>query len=109
MDTVLRGGYLEVSVTDNGVGFDADVEQPGFGLRESIHGRLAAVGGGALVHSDPGLGTHVRLWVPVETAGEPSALSWPRLPWSPAQPDPEIPAQRAPMDSATGIDGDASV
>ncbi len=109
MDTVLRGGYLEVSVTDNGVGFDADVEQPGFGLRESIHGRLAAVGGGALVHSDPGLGTHVRLWVPVETAGEPSALSWPRLPWWSAQPDPEIPAQRAPMDSATGIDGDVSV
>jgi signal transduction histidine kinase len=60
-----RGGAL-ISVLDQGRGFDpgAPAGRPGIGLRESIHGRLAQVGGRATVESAPGAGTYVELWVP---------------------------------------------
>ena len=49
-------------VVDDGPGFDpATVPPHRYGLRESIHGRMAAVGGRADVRSSPGAGTRIRL------------------------------------------------
>ncbi|MGE7387872.1 sensor histidine kinase [Streptomyces sp. NPDC004126] len=55
-------GGVEVTVADRGTGFD--VSGPGgrgTGLRRSVRGRLAAVGGAASVDSHPGEGTVVEL------------------------------------------------
>ncbi|SBT46421.1 sensor histidine kinase [Micromonospora auratinigra] len=55
-------GTVVVEVTDDGPGFDpATVPAHRYGLRESILGRTAAVGGVAEVTSAPGAGTRVRL------------------------------------------------
>ncbi|MFI6762583.1 sensor histidine kinase [Micromonospora sp. NPDC050417] len=55
-------GAVVVEVTDDGPGFDPlAVPLHRFGLRESIHGRMAAVGGRAEVESRTGHGTRVRL------------------------------------------------
>ncbi|MFC5926098.1 sensor histidine kinase [Micromonospora vulcania] len=51
-----------VEVVDDGPGFDpATVPHYRYGLRESIRGRMAAVGGRAEVHTAPGAGTRIRL------------------------------------------------
>ncbi|KAB1933811.1 ATP-binding protein [Micromonospora sp. ALFpr18c] len=51
-----------VEVADDGPGFDpATVPAHRYGLRESIRGRMATVGGRAEVHSTPGGGTRIRL------------------------------------------------
>ncbi|MDG4783412.1 ATP-binding protein [Micromonospora sp. WMMD961] len=51
-----------VEVADDGPGFDpATVPPHRYGLRESIRGRMAAVGGRADVHSTLGAGTRIRL------------------------------------------------
>jgi len=53
---------VRVTVTDQGRGFDPDRPPgPGFGLREDLAGRMAAVGGSATVRSAPGEGTVVQL------------------------------------------------
>lgn len=53
---------VAVEVTDDGPGFDPlAVPLHRFGLRESVHGRMAAIGGRAEVDSAPGRGTRVRL------------------------------------------------
>ncbi|MEU4474195.1 ATP-binding protein [Micromonospora sp. NPDC023888] len=53
---------VAVEVADDGPGFDpATVPPHRYGLRESIHGRMASVGGRADVRSAPGAGTRVRL------------------------------------------------
>ncbi|MFI2646117.1 ATP-binding protein [Micromonospora fulviviridis] len=51
-----------VEVADDGPGFDpATVPAHRYGLRESVHGRMATVGGRAEVTSAPGAGTRIRL------------------------------------------------
>ncbi|MGL5908936.1 MAG: sensor histidine kinase, partial [Phycicoccus sp.] len=55
---------VEVVVTDRGRGFDPDTTRPGFGLRESVHARMAEVGGTAMVTSWRQGCVLVRLWVP---------------------------------------------
>ncbi|SCL41659.1 Signal transduction histidine kinase [Micromonospora pallida] len=51
-----------VEVADDGPGFaPARVPAHRYGLRESIRGRMAAVGGRALVDTAPGRGTRIRL------------------------------------------------
>ncbi|WP_406075526.1 sensor histidine kinase [Micromonospora sp. NBC_01638] len=51
-----------VEVADDGPGFDpATVPPHRYGLRESIRGRMVAVGGRADVHSAAGAGTRIRL------------------------------------------------
>ncbi|SCF08190.1 sensor histidine kinase [Micromonospora mirobrigensis] len=53
---------VAVELTDDGPGFDpAAVPAHRYGLRESVHGRMAAVGGAATVESAPGAGTRIRL------------------------------------------------
>lgn len=59
---------IQVLVADSGSGFDPEEVPDGFGMRESIRGRLAAVGGGADVKSTPATGTEVVLWIPRRTA-----------------------------------------
>jgi len=55
-------GVVRVTVTDEGRGFDP-IKQAGagFGLREDLVGRMAAVSGTAAVLSTPGAGTMVKL------------------------------------------------
>jgi hypothetical protein len=53
---------VQVTVADQGRGFDtAQLSGRGFGLREDLVGRMAAVGGSATVCSSPGAGTVVDL------------------------------------------------
>ncbi|MFL6124664.1 sensor histidine kinase [Actinophytocola sp.] len=59
-----RDGGVAVTTRDSGAGFDLDHGQPGFGIGESIVGRMAEVGGTATIESRPGAGTRVTLWVP---------------------------------------------
>ncbi|HVV24228.1 MAG TPA: ATP-binding protein [Pseudonocardiaceae bacterium] len=59
-----RDGGIAVVARDHGVGFDAAVREPGFGISQSIVARLAEVGGRGAVDSQPGHGTRVTLWVP---------------------------------------------
>ncbi|MFI7081260.1 sensor histidine kinase [Micromonospora sp. NPDC049903] len=55
-------GTVAVEVVDDGPGFDpATVPAHRYGLRESIHGRMAAIGGRSEVDSAPGRGTRIRL------------------------------------------------
>lgn len=58
-----RGGVL-CSVKDDGSGFDPAAVVEGVGMRRSVRGRLAEVGGGVEVDGNPGHGAEVRLWVP---------------------------------------------
>ena len=56
---------VAVFVRDRGVGFDpADIPQHRFGVRQSIHDRMARHGGTAEIRSTPGEGTEVRLHLP---------------------------------------------
>ena len=63
-DVTIRGGdgWVTVEVTDQGTGFDPESVPPSRrGVRESIVGRMSAVGGAAVVTSRPGTGTTVTL------------------------------------------------
>jgi hypothetical protein len=63
--TITQGpGTLEVTVADNGMGFDAGTVRRGFGLASSVFGRLEDAGGGAALRTAPGAGTTVRMWLP---------------------------------------------
>jgi signal transduction histidine kinase len=64
-----RGEQVVVEVRDNGLGFDPAVGHPGhFGL-DSMRSRASEIGGRLTISSAPGLGTLVRVRVPVETDG----------------------------------------
>ncbi|MCP3988044.1 MAG: hypothetical protein GY724_03145 [Actinomycetia bacterium] len=52
-----------VSVKDNGEGFTEGEIVEGEGLRRSIRGRVAEVGGHVEVDGRPGRGTEIRMWV----------------------------------------------
>jgi signal transduction histidine kinase len=60
----LRGGGVVVSVADDGMGFDPAVASPGYG-RQSMQERAESLNGELTITSAPGLGTTVRLQVPV--------------------------------------------
>jgi len=55
---------LFVSIKDDGIGFDPETVHKRIGLKESITGRIEAVGGRVEISSKPGRGTEVRLWAP---------------------------------------------
>jgi signal transduction histidine kinase len=65
-------GHLFCSVKDDGPGFDRDATPEGAGLRRSVRGRIADVGGRVEIDGRPGRGTEVRLWVPVR--GDPGGV-----------------------------------
>jgi signal transduction histidine kinase len=58
---------LLFEVRDDGGGFARDTIRPGLGFT-NMHDRIAAVGGRLTIHSEPGGGTTVAGWVPLETA-----------------------------------------
>jgi signal transduction histidine kinase len=64
------GDSLEVTVRDHGRGFDSETVASGFGISQSITGRLIDVGGSAAVWSRPGSGTRITLRVPRRQPGE---------------------------------------
>jgi signal transduction histidine kinase len=57
-------GGVEVTVRDHGCGFDPGRPAGGFGIAESIVGRMRDVDGRATVWSAPDNGTRVSLWGP---------------------------------------------
>ncbi len=59
-----RGGALEFSVADDGIGFDPDSNGTGTGI-QGIRDRISVFGGDAEVESSPGRGTTVRGRVPL--------------------------------------------
>jgi signal transduction histidine kinase len=66
------GTQLEISVQDNGRGFDAAAPSPSASTRDGLvnmRQRAAAIGGQLIVHSGPG-GTTIRLVVDMSAAGK---------------------------------------
>jgi signal transduction histidine kinase len=59
-----RDDGLQITVRDQGRGYEPGTMAGGFGLAHSVLERLREVGGRADVWSEPGRGTRVRLWVP---------------------------------------------
>jgi len=57
-------GGIKVTIRDHGKGFSPDQVDRGFGLTQSVQGRLDDVDGRAEVWSEPGRGTRVTLWAP---------------------------------------------
>ncbi|SEB76358.1 Signal transduction histidine kinase [Paramicrobacterium humi] len=66
---------IEITVADRGPGFDPDAIPDGrFGVRESIMGRMARIGGEAQIRRGPGgNGTEVRLRLPLAASAAPTA------------------------------------
>jgi signal transduction histidine kinase len=62
-----EGGFMSISIQDDGVGFDPDAESGGYGLLSNRE-RLSHLGGRMLVESTPGKGTWIRLMVPLADA-----------------------------------------
>lgn len=60
---------VQVSVNDDGGGFDVDEVAEGVGMGRSIRGRVTEVGGRVRVRSTPGRGTEVRLTLPISGGG----------------------------------------
>jgi signal transduction histidine kinase len=60
----LRLDRLELTVADDGQGFEVHESMLGFGVRHSMRERLEEVGGAAEIRSGPGVGTLVTLWMP---------------------------------------------
>ncbi len=58
------GDSLELTIRDHGQGFDTDTVSHGFGITQSIIGRLTEVGGSVDVWARPGSGTRLTLRVP---------------------------------------------
>ncbi len=59
----LPDGQIQVTIEDDGRGFNPEDEKQGFGLR-SMRGRAEAGGGRLEVSSTPGKGTQVIVWMP---------------------------------------------
>jgi hypothetical protein len=55
---------VAITITDDGCGFDLSASTHGFGIKESIRGRLHDIGGNASIQSSPGHGAHVTLQAP---------------------------------------------
>ncbi len=78
IDLVVEDGLLVLSVSDDGIGFDAPpgeipVKEGHYGLRE-MQERARICGGEVVVVSQPGFGTRVRLQVPLPLDGEADAI-----------------------------------
>jgi signal transduction histidine kinase len=59
---------IEVTIRDQGTGFDPSAAKNGFGIDNSIMRRIAEVGGKAEISSTPGRGTRIALWAPSQYA-----------------------------------------
>jgi signal transduction histidine kinase len=61
----VEAGRLELSITDDGSGFDKSEETSGMG-RENMSARAQEIGGTCVIISTPGYGTAVQCLVPIE-------------------------------------------
>ena len=61
-----QGAGVAIAIVDNGTGFDVPAE--GFGL-VGIRERLTQVGGTVEIHGEPGFGTRLSVWMPLDEAG----------------------------------------
>ena len=68
-----RGEAIEVVIRDDGVGFDMDKREQGFGL-VGMRERVTLAGGSLSIVSTPGTGTELRGRVPLRAAGEDDQL-----------------------------------
>ncbi len=65
LDVFEQKGYLHILIEDRGVGFDVDaVEETRFGL-EGIRHRARVFGGRAVIRSNPGEGTRLKITLPL--------------------------------------------
>ncbi len=65
------GGKLSLSLCDEGLGFDTNrMEKPGLGIL-SMQGRARLLGGEFEIHSTPGKGTRIEVWVPLQPVADP--------------------------------------
>jgi len=63
---------LEISVEDDGIGFDPTVSpRPGHLGLANLHDRTAALGGTLTIHTQPGNGTSLRIRVPTSPPDQP--------------------------------------
>ena len=68
---VISGDRLFLSLCDEGKGFDANrMEKPGVGIL-SMQGRARLLGGDFEIHSKPGEGTRIEVWVPLGPVTDP--------------------------------------
>ncbi len=66
-----KGDKLFLSLCDQGMGFDANtLEKPGLGIL-SMQGRARLLGGEFEIHSRPGEGTRIEVWVPLQPVADP--------------------------------------
>ncbi|GAA2231320.1 ATP-binding protein [Herbiconiux moechotypicola] len=68
IEVTVDGAALEVTVSDEGSGFDGRL-RPGHGLAESVVGRLADAGVRVAIDSEPGRGTRVTMTCPLGADG----------------------------------------
>jgi signal transduction histidine kinase len=66
------GGQLEITITDDGAGFDLQAPAAGFGL-QNLRSRMAALHGACEIRSAPGKGSSVKLTLPLSGANTPAA------------------------------------
>jgi signal transduction histidine kinase len=59
-----QGAGVAIAIVDNGTGFD--VLSEGFGLM-GIRERIAQIGGTVEIHGEPGTGTRLSVWIPLDT------------------------------------------
>jgi ligand-binding sensor domain-containing protein/signal transduction histidine kinase len=64
---IYQPDVLEVTISDNGVGFDIDRKNEGMGLR-SIRERVGRIHGVIQVQSTPGEGTRILIQIPIKKA-----------------------------------------
>jgi signal transduction histidine kinase len=70
----LRAGELEITIADNGTGFERGVQRGGHGLK-NLAGRLQKLGGTCWIDSGMGAGTTVKIQLPLPAAGGKTAKS----------------------------------
>ena len=72
-ESLTRPGFVEVTVRDDGLGFDADAPtQSAYGLL-GMRFRVEAEGGVMRLQSQPDQGTQIRAWLPLLPATEPDS------------------------------------
>jgi len=68
-----RNGNVQLSIEDNGVGFDTGTVKGGFGLH-GIRQRVKMLGGSIQITSDQGAGTRLELEIPVASENDNMAI-----------------------------------
>jgi two-component sensor histidine kinase len=59
-----REGGIVLAVVDSGIGFEMGTGRRGFGMQNSLTGRIEEAGGDVKIRSSPGAGTAVTIWLP---------------------------------------------